>query len=258
MQAWMRRMRGSCALCMLLLALSLLASALYICRYTWRGEEERFTEAGLAIIPCNNSGTSDQIPPAACPAQTDLFGAYRGRYGDCARVRKATGEMETLTLKANGQLYFADAQADTDRELVFIVESANTDTRATGSTIYINDYIKLRDSHSGKYLSAGPSGTVSLSSTSSPLELRLEPKYGVPDTEWCNFTGPASNHPDYAENRNNRHKQCQFPYVDCFARCAKRRFKARDGRLLQDDGSHSHRAVMKSTGDWSNYELVLS
>lgn len=88
-------------------------------------------------------------------------------------------------------------------------------------------------------------------SDTSPALFRLEQKYT--DQKFC-----QANSIEYDIDINNRNTGCQFPYVDCFGRCGRRKLYVYIGTKWVTCGRDKNNTFsFKNLGGWETYEFII-
>ncbi len=178
-------------------------------------------------------GTPDSKVPGAGGApigETDTDGPYTGRYGQPISIGlpylgKEWGLKDGTLIHVES----SDAPARFVIEYVRATATSNSnaqyDARIEG-TVYLRDVFRLRVMGTDQHVYFDPtSRRFKVDSTSEPAQFLLTNKYGsniekVDTDAYCKGVYDSF---EYYEDPNNRNVVCEFPYADCYGRCAFRK-----------------------------------
>lgn len=176
---------------------------------------------------------------------TDVGNPYRGLYGQTLKISLVADSYYYLS-KDNSRdtLYF---WATDQNALHLIIEPASTGISAS-DRVQIGHKVYFKDKQSGHYIYARPSDSKIILSPDQKTGFTIESKYsGCPNIE-------------YEENINNRNINCDFPYYDCFARCARRKLVADNGLMMirtPGDSENKKYDAYLGNGDWRLWMVAL-
>lgn len=217
-----------------------------------RGLNEHFNiciarPQSLTRAPSGNpdSGNNERMRPRDKGRGRGDDNPYRGYFNQVFRIAIVGRASYHYLSQDNTRetLYFWGA----DEAAIDFVMKPATETDIT-RRVRVGDKVVFMDQGTGQFLYARPSDRkLILSPLSTPFTIKNK------------YSGCEGY--EYEDNINNRNRNCDFPYYDCFARCARRTLVTDDGMKITrspgDSEDRKYDAYVGNSGSWETWTLIL-